>query len=208
MASTVRDADIPKLTIYGFSGKIGSGKDYVAKEILPHILVGSGRHSSDDSVIYLAFADFLKSVCAARFGLKYNDLYERKTAETRKRLQYVGDEIRDMYGDMYFVNSMELEVTKHLRRSNIKTFVITDVRYPEEVAWIRKMGGYIIRIKAPERSKKKLMEECKENVDIYKKRSEHPSETLLDNADFNLVINNDPDDNPWGELSDWIAQLL
>jgi phosphomevalonate kinase len=191
--------------IYGFSGKIGSGKDYVAKEIFAKLMKASDH--SDTKSLFLAFADPLKMVCAARHNLTYEDVYVTKTSETRKRLQQTGDELRAKHSEMYFVNAMALEVEKHYRKSGITRFYIPDVRFPEEVKWIRKMGGKILRIDAPKRSSQHLLNECKGNKNIAKRRSEHRSETLLDNIEFDVVISNEEGDDPVQKCFDWILKF-
>jgi len=195
-----------QINVYGFSGKIGSGKDYVAKNIFPRLLRASGDLGQHETPLYLAFADLLKTICAGRFGLDYDDLYVTKTPETRKRLQEVGDELRKKNGELYFVNAMKLELAKHAKRSGIRTFIFTDVRFPEEFIWIHEMGGVVFRVNAPKRSHQKLLEECKGDQKAYEARAAHRSETLLDCAKFDAIIENDPEQNPAQGISDWIQK--
>jgi hypothetical protein len=62
-------------------------------------------------------------------------------------------------------------------------WIITDVRFPNELAAIKKVGGLTIRInRYPEFSDQNLF-------DAWRKRL-HTSETALDNATFDIVIDN------------------
>lgn len=189
--------------IFGFSGKSGSGKDHVAS-------IFGGKLNG--KILYLAFADPAKMMCGARYGLTYEDLYGKKTAKTRERLQTICDEIRSYYSDNFFVNAMNIEVDKHHKRSNIDIVVISDVRFPEEVEWIKSRGGYIYRIEAPKRSHDNFLKECKGDLELYNKRSSHNSEVALDDYvskhNFTDIIKNEVEDDLVGQLDLIIAKLL
>jgi hypothetical protein len=81
-----------KTMIIGFSGKIGSGKDYVSKNIFLPILKNNIKNIN---YLFLAFADPLKQECSLRYGCEYNKLYKDKDLFTRKSLQDVGTEFRE-----------------------------------------------------------------------------------------------------------------
>jgi hypothetical protein len=194
------------IVIYGFSGKIGSGKDYIAKNIFLNMLRLKNIITKEEKPLFLAFADFLKTLCALKHNLSYDDVYGDKTSETRKLLQETGDELRKKYSENFFVDAMKLEIEKHKRKSDVRVIILTDVRFPEEVKMIKEYNGKIFRIVSPERTRQKLLDEVKnkdEKDEITKKHSTHRSETLLDNYDFDLVIYNDPKDNPAQQLFEW-----
>lgn len=199
------DSVLDKCEIFGFSGKTGSGKDYIAREIFARLM--KARDPNIKSM-FMAFADPLKAVCAARYNLGYDDLYVKKVPETRKKLQEVGDDIRSQFSEMYFVNAIKFEIEKQYYRNNITRFFITDVRFPEELKFIQNMGGYVLRVNAPDRSSVNLLNECLGNEEIAKKRSEHRSETLLDNATFDGFIQNEKDDDPLEQCVIWMMEHL
>lgn len=184
--------------IFGFSGKIGSGKDYVSKKIFLPLL----KHHRCEKVLFLAFADCLKQQCSLKYGSTYEKLYEKKDDVTRGHLQELADDIKKSYGQDAYVNALKMNIMVHHYRSDIDCFIITDVRFPQEMKMIKDLGGYVFRIEAPERTLKKLKEECGDN---YKKRASHISETALDNAKFDATIYNDEKDNPEKSIQELIS---
>lgn len=182
------------MLLFGFSGKLGSGKDYLAKNIFLPLLYAK---LSEKKTLFLSFADRLKEECSARENLSYDDLYVKKTDVTRKKLQTVADEMRSKQGEDYFVKCMRFQIQLHKKRNQVECIIITDVRFPEEVRMIKELGGKVYRIEAPMRNKKRLEEESKGDEAIMKQISSHRSETLLDQwKEFDGVIKNDVTDNP------------
>lgn len=179
--------------IIGFSGKIGSGKDYVAKNIFLPLLKEKKNHLRP---LFLSFADPLKQECALRYNCSYEQLYKHKDLFTRTKLQEIGNEFREKYGKMVYVNTMAMNIRLHIERSDINIIIITDVRFPSEMEFIQKNGGKIYRIVAKKRTHNKLIMECKGNKNEMKLRSNHVSETSLDNENFDGYIENDPEDEP------------
>lgn len=182
------------MLIFGFSGKLGSGKDYLAKNIFLPLLYAK---LSEKKTLFLSFADRLKEECSARENLSYDDLYVKKTDVTRKKLQSVADDMRSKHGEDYFVKCMRFQIQLHKKRNQVECIIITDVRFPEEVMMIKELGGKVYRIESPIRTKKRLEEESKGDEAIMKQISSHRSETLLDGwKEFDGVIKNDVTDNP------------
>jgi len=60
--------------IIGFSGKIGSGKDYVSKNIFLPILKNNIKNIN--YLFFSIFADPLKQECSLRYGCEYNKIYK------------------------------------------------------------------------------------------------------------------------------------
>lgn len=169
--------------LIGFSGKIGSGKDYVAKYIfLPFLNKELKKICSCNPVrpLFLSFADPLKQECALRYNCSYDQLYNNKDLFTRKKLQEVGIEFREKYGKMVYVNAMEMNIQLHVDRSDINVIIIPDVRFPGEMKFIQDNGGKVYRVIAKQRTHDKLFMECKGDENEMKLRSNHISETSLD----------------------------
>ena len=181
-----------KVLLVGFSGKIGSGKDYVAKNIFLPLL----EKKQKIKYAILAFADSLKSECSLRYGYNYDKLYNNKDTLVRERLKLVGDEYRSKYGKNVFVNNIKLQIELLKNKSDINTILITDVRYPEEMKFIKEYGGKIYRVNAKNRTNLKIKKECKNIKKNIDKISNALSETLLDKEKFDGYINNDFNDNP------------
>jgi hypothetical protein len=201
-----------KIEIYGISGKIGSGKNYVMEKILHPFLVA--KDLTKKKYLFLAFADILKTIYICKMSSltseifqSYEDVFHNKTEESRRGLQILGDEIRKKYGEMFFVNAMKTEIKKHYERSGIERFYITDVRYLEEMKMIKSMGGKVLQVLSAVRTKKKLEEECKKDVEKMERIENHLSETSLDSETFSFTVLNDPGENPVQQIYEWVAKL-
>jgi hypothetical protein len=66
-------------------------------------------------------------------------------------------------------------------------WLFTDMRFPNELEAIKSRGGITIRINRPYRP----FDESRQTVDDVQMTPEHPSETALDDAKFDYVINNE-----------------
>jgi phosphomevalonate kinase len=182
--NTLEEEKKKTIEIYGFSGKMGSGKDYFANKLMFY-------HKNNAKTMIIAFADFLKSLACVKHDLSYDDVYGSKNEKTRKILQEMGDAIRTEYGEDFFAKALQFEIEKQYRRNHISRFIITDVRFPEEVKVIKSMGGKVIRLNAPDRTKERLYEECNGDKELMKQRASHRSENSLDDyRDFDLVLFN------------------
>jgi hypothetical protein len=73
------------------------------------------------------------------------------------------------------------------KSKGIHTFLVTDVRFKNEAEYIKRMGGKIIRIEAPERNKNLIIRQKLDPLTIN-----HISETDLDKYyGFDLILDND-----------------
>lgn len=65
-------------------------------------------------------------------------------AEVRELLQRMGTEVgRDLFGENVWVNRVAAQIVSE------QNYVITDVRFPNEAAWLKEVGGRLIRIIRP-----------------------------------------------------------
>lgn len=161
----------------GFSGKIGVGKDYIANNIfLKQLLPIFGKNK----YLFLSFADPLKLICALEGNFEFEEMYQNKTTKSRKSLQITGEKYRKKYGEKCFVKCLEMIIKTHYERSNIKLFLIPDVRYIEEFNFVKKHNGILIRIISPKRNLEKLKKETKGNKIEIEKIKNHYSEIALD----------------------------
>jgi hypothetical protein len=185
--------------IIGFSGKIGSGKDYIAKEI-----VGTHLKNMGIQYIHMAFSDAIKVNLMATTDISYESLYVKKTTESRNMLQKCGMKLRAT-DDSIWIKYLDSWLKVYVSRG-FKVILISDVRFPIEVDYINERGGQIFRIIAPERTLKKMSEETDNNIGEIEKIKTHISETELDNYDFDLIINNDKEthDEIWNKIHDEI----
>jgi hypothetical protein len=186
--------------IIGISGKMGTGKNYIAEKVIP-------KHLPHDVVpIYLAFADQIKVELYSgdtTATLTYDNLFNHKTAESRQLLQEYGTEVGRKQKKTKWVDALDMWITIFSARWNhpimTPVFIITDVRFPNELEYIKQKGGVIIRVEAPERNHARLLTESGGDADAFATISTHRSETALDNCDpalFDEIIQNDPRDMP------------
>lgn len=169
--------------IIGTIGFIGSGKGTVAD-----ILVEKKGFTK------LAFADAVKDATAAIFGwpraLLEGDTEEsRKFRETRDEwwsektgkyitprymLQLMGTEAgRDVFHPDLWILALEKKLGMY------KNVVISDVRFPNEIAFIQRMGGFVVRVKRgndPEWYDAALRANLEGNTDLMADHPIHYSE--------------------------------
>lgn len=170
--------------IIGISGKLGSGKDLVASYIQKLVYEDSER-----KLFKTAFAYPLKRIVADTTGCMVAELSNREFKQKelpkefhtpsmrtyRDMLQQVGSALGKVHPD-FFIYSL----FRSLASTSQKDFIITDVRFPNEVEAIKRMGGVVIRINR--------------EVSSEKHNNLHVSELALDNyQDFDYEINNRSD---------------
>ena len=113
--------------------------------------------------------------------IEYNKFFIKKDTETRKKLQEIGTEFgRNKYGEDIWIKIVYNWIKVYVSRG-IKRFIITDVRFENEVNFIKQLNGIIIRVYAPDRNIIKLRQESNNNQDIIDKLQKHPSELYVKN---------------------------
>ncbi len=147
--------------IIGLSGKKHCGKDTAANIICQLV----------PSCIKYAFAAELKNEVARATGFSVRYIDEHKES-FRLILQGWGTDFRrKIFGEYYWIKKMEEAiVTLSSRYQNI---IIPDVRFKNELDWIKGKGGMVFRIER--------------FVDFS---DTHVSETELDGAQFDGVLLN------------------
>jgi hypothetical protein len=168
--------------IIGITGKKRHGKDTLGDLLI-----------SKKNFIKFAFADPLKLACKEIFNFSDEQLYGNdKEIEDdfwkitpRQILQYVGTELfRNQIGNILpetkeniWIKVME----KKVESSKEDKIVITDVRFPNEVEMVKKLGGIVIKVVRPSLS--------------IQEHSEHISEAIdqLD-VDFTVINDKTPED--------------
>lgn len=172
--------------IIGFSGKMGTGKNYIAENLLPSIL---NKMLNNIQYYYLSFGDQIKVELGSRdSSLTYDKLFNKKTREVRQQLQRYGtEEGRDKYGKDIWIRSMGLwmDIFKNRTPNKNNVFIITDVRFKNEADWIKQQKGILIRVNADKRNDRRIQEEGSQD------NKNHSSETDLDDYPFEHVVNND-----------------
>lgn len=189
------------MTVIGFCGFAQSGKDESAKVLME---LGWQRLAFADALrdsvynlnplIEIPTRDHEKGILGrARASgpslARVQDLVDSEGwdvakvtyPEIRTLLQRMGTEVgRELYGESFWVDRVLAQMTPD------QNYVITDVRFPNEVAAVRSVGGKVIRI-------------FREGVGAV---NSHVSDQGINDLEFDSVIMND------GSLEDLKASVL
>ncbi|KAG5183115.1 hypothetical protein JKP88DRAFT_273090 [Tribonema minus] len=118
---------------------------------------GAGKDTFADALGFpaFAFAQPIKDACEAIFMAGAEAFEDRVIKETvderwgvspREMLQILGTEcVRGHFGEDHWIRHMEMQ----LQRCESESVVITDVRFPDEAAFVRRLGGRLVRIVRP-----------------------------------------------------------
>lgn len=158
------------MRLVAIAGRKSSGKDTVARII---------EICTYNPYEKIKFVGKLKEMTATLIGCRIEDLedyhFKEKPLEgwgginPRQILQEFGSCGRSLYKDIWVASALA-----NLRESG--NYLIPDLRYPNEVSAIKKLGGYVIRVERP----------SLESTDT------HHSETALDEfKDWDYIITND-----------------
>lgn len=190
--------------IIGISGKIGSGKSTVAAMLKEQL----GNHWEEKM-----YAGKIKDIVCLLTNCN-RDLLEKQEFKNqrigdewgdmtyREMLQKVGTEaMRDNISTNVWVNALFVDYCLYVAQEGhhklkagglaIPDWIITDVRFPNEADAIKERGGVLIRVARPECTVAAHQQQIKL----------HPSETALDNYNFDYTIYND------GTLEDLSASV-
>lgn len=179
------DKDTP-VTVIGITGRKRSGKDTIGEYLVEH-----------HDFTRIAFADTLKEVCKLVFGFSNEQVYgdlkevmdENWNHTPREILQIVGTELfretlpkhcSNISNDIW-IKSVKLQMKK-LHEQGQTRFVITDIRFPNEIDFVTSnkcYKGISWKVQRPS-----LLNEL---TDI----STHSSEILIDNLTCDHTFIND-----------------
>ena len=183
------------MEIIGLLGHQGVGKNYIAENILLNFL-------ENKPTVILAFADHFKIDSIAKHNLNFDKVYKNKDYETRRKLQKIGtEEGRNKYGPDIWIKIMHNWI-KVLFERGIKRFIICDLRFQNEVNWVKSMNGIVLKINAPLRYLQRLKNETNNDDNKIKLLKSHSSEYNIDKIqNYDIQINNNPGDDVVKQLS-------
>lgn len=172
-------------TVLSFSGKIGSGKDYIIDNIVVPFLRKNGK-----IVHTISFADYLKIMCNVKDGIHYNRLFYNKDIVSRTTLQSRGN-IERTNDINFFVKIVDC-LLKLEKDRGTEIVIVRDLRYKNELEFLESISSFTFRINAPKRTKDKLLLECEGDSSKADIISSHKSEVDLDDyRNFSYTIYND-----------------
>ena len=209
--------------IIGINGKIGSGKDTIGKIIQYLKCHYTGDKtiekvlSSSDDDWWLEeqsgwevkkFAGKLKTIASLLTGVRINDFEDQEFKKLdmnpewgmtyREFLQKLGTEaMRDGLHTNVWVNALFADYRPpKMSEYNPSNWIITDLRFPNEMEAVKERKGITIRVVRPHGYTNPHTGEYKEMPLSY-----HPSETALDDANFDYEIIND------GTIADLVKKV-
>jgi hypothetical protein len=175
--------------IIGIAGQKQSGKDTIAK-ILRRLLEPQGFNYHR-----VAFADELKKEAAKVLGVSLEEI-ENNKAIYRPFLQWYGTDYKRLYrkNDNCWIDKAREEILSEIKSApaNQNLFVITDVRFPNEVKFCYEFDFVVQRTIF-------VTKDSNLPVDL------HPSENLLCPAGLDYFIYND---GSLEELEAEVAKML
>lgn len=164
----------------GVSGKMGSGKDTVAKIISEHL------NSLGCRTAIVPFALELKRMVMELFGFSEEEVYKTKPPEVRRILQMFGTNVIRERDENFWIRMLEKNAEKVDNPFGYVFVIVPDVRFYNEAQFIRSRGGLLIRVER-DQNPTVMVDNTEESGAKL-----HLSETDLDHRSymFHQVINN------------------
>ena len=139
--------------------------------------------------------DFKKLDMEPEWGMTYREFLQKLGTEAMRDGLHKNVWINALFAD--YKRGLELVKSDNpkydLKAEEVGEYpnwLITDMRFPNEMDAVKDKGGITIRVNRPKPREVFLMNA---NTVIDTRVPEHPSETALDNAEFDYVIENDGD---------------
>lgn len=162
--------------LIGLAGGVGVGKDTIAL-----------THLRPLGFLSAAFADELKLRAVAEGLCTYEEAWVTKPPAVRTLLQEFGMAKRRERAD-YWLDALYTKLRLNADRwgPELATYVITDVRFQNEVAFVQRHGGIVLKVHAPERYAANGLTDA---------QRAHDSERDLDGCDHlcDGILDNDPE---------------
>jgi hypothetical protein len=155
------------LQLIGLTGRAGSGKDTLAVSLW-----------KSHGFLPLAFADAMKAEFAAGKSISIHALHDPVQKEAyRTEMQSMGEGRRQQYGPDYWIKHLEGIIWTMAGRISHNRYVITDVRYLNEAAWVMDLGGMVIRLVGRGHA-------------LTEEQQQHPSEAEVDLIEPQFEVDN------------------
>lgn len=167
--------------LIGLSGNLGCGKNYIGEKIINKKMLNS---------LVIGFGDHVKVEAGRLFRFSFHELFVEKNENSRKRLQsFATEENRDKLSSDTWINALYMWIQLFQSRG-FEHFIIPDVRFENEAQFIKKQGGILIKIIAPDRTQEKVLQETKGDTDKAQKLLNHSSEKGISDEYFDLILDN------------------
>lgn len=182
--------------IIAFTGPKTSGKDTMASILFRQ----NWNHARKYVPIFkrTPFASGVKSICSSTFGWSMAEQDDPVFKETvleswpnimpRWALMDIANFMRDKYGPDVWVHALNRHIESLEKNDPHGAYVITDLRFPNEIAWLKNMGALIIYVHRTE-AEEALAEAQERGDEAALNPSEMHYPLMRESAD--LVLSND-----------------
>lgn len=144
------------MRIIAFTGPKTCGKDTAAAGLL-------NLRTDDDLLSCFRrenFAFGVKTICHDVFGWDFNDMDDPVFKETmrtewpycmpRQPMMDIANWMRDKYGPDVWVKTLEQRLKAYAHTKDYIAIVTTDLRFPNELDWLKRQDALIIYVERPE----------------------------------------------------------
>jgi len=175
--------------VVGVSGKIGSGKTCLAE----------GLQKRFTRVLLRNFADRLKEEVALHLEIDVAVCHTHEGKNTHlpqynmtvgEFLQHWGTKLRDVHEEIWVLALQSFVEARIAEKPSAEPLIVVvgDVRFPNELDWVRRIGGLSVRLTGdPQQERAKS-----------KRNMQHPSETSLDQFEadgkFDILVDTERND--------------
>jgi len=167
--------------LIGLAGNLGCGKNFIGEKILSKKIA---------NCLVIGFGDHVKVEASRLFRFSFHELFIEKNEKSRKKLQrYATEENRDILGSDTWINALNSWVQLFSTRG-FDNFIIPDVRFENEANFIKKNGGILIKVIAPDSTWEKALQESSGNTEKAKELLNHSSEKGISDEYFDLILDN------------------
>ena len=183
--------------IIGLIGNLGSGKDYITDNFIVPYFGYKRTH-------IISVADSLKVNLIVDYHIKFDYLYKKKTQGSRHLLQHYGtDVMRKKHGNDIWLRHLDAWVNVYENRGK-DIIIIPDIRFQNEVDYVKRKNGIIIKVDAADRTLDKILDEK------LKEEIEHSSEKNIKNFKYDYIINNSKtnENNVKKEIEDALSTIV
>lgn len=181
----------------GFVGEMGSGKSTCA-QALANMYQKKYNHNVDVTSFAGPVRRFFSELFYRNQDFDDPEMYIKNNKfkrQVRNGMQYVGDELgRGLFGQDYWIEQFPYWVKRDLKQCSI----VDDVRYPNEVKFLRSIGFTIIHIvrdpldrleyvrnQARKQNEDLTVEEVEELIRSWQR---HPSESQIKDLDIDASV--------------------
>lgn len=129
-----------RLQVIGLAGRAGSGKNFLADQYFAPL-----------GFRQVALADHMKAAFVGQGLSEYDEVFHHKTERSRTLLQDEGMRLRAHYGVDVWARILWTWMERWAETWGQTQYVITDIRFPNEIEYLQRQNALVYGIEAPRR---------------------------------------------------------